>query len=102
MTGLLRGGESCLSRDGFASAVRARPGLSAGLPRPASHGRRHSTDDRQMAFRSGALQVGRGLLADAPVGDLKLVGNLLALSEAAHACALDGADVHEHVLAALI
>src|SRR3954468_7647082 len=51
--------------------------------------------------RSGALQVGRGLLAGAPVG-LKLVGNLLTLSEAAHACALDGADVHEHVLAALI
>src|SRR4051812_23100983 len=34
--------------------------------------------------RSGALQVGRGLLAGAPVG-LKLVGNLLTLSEAAHA-----------------
>src|SRR4051794_36514183 len=35
-------------------------------------------------FRSGVLQVGRGLLAGAPVG-LKLVGNLLALSEAAQA-----------------
>ena len=34
--------------------------------------------------RSGALQVGRGLLAGAPVG-LKLVGNLLTFGEAAHA-----------------
>src|SRR5215211_8922319 len=46
-------------------------------------------------------EVGRGLLAGAPVG-LNLIGDLLTLCEAAHPRTLDGADVHEYVLAALV
>src|SRR3954470_8588233 len=46
-------------------------------------------------------EVGRGLLAAAPVG-FNLVGDLLTLSEAAHPRTLYGADVHEHIPPALI
>src|SRR3954452_6369391 len=46
-------------------------------------------------------EVGGGLLAAAPVG-LNVIGDLLTLSEAAHARPLHGADMHEHVLAALV
>src|SRR3954452_4780223 len=46
-------------------------------------------------------EIGRGLLAAAPVG-LNVIGDLLTLSEAAHPRTLHGADVHEHVLAALV
>src|SRR5918994_3544669 len=50
---------------------------------------------------SRGLKVGRGRLAGAPVG-LQLVGDLLTLHEAAHPCPLDGADVDEDVLAAVV
>jgi len=52
-------------------------------------------------FGSGALQVSRDLLAGAPVG-WDLARDLLALNEAAQTRSLDGADVHEHVLATLV
>src|SRR4051812_34919177 len=51
--------------------------------------------------RSRVLQVDRGGLAGALVG-LKLVGNLLALAQTAHAGPLERGRVHEHVLAAVI
>src|SRR5215207_8091629 len=46
-------------------------------------------------------EIGRGLLAAAPVG-LNLIGDLLTLREAPHSGPLDGTDVHEHIPAALI
>src|SRR3954467_11862217 len=46
-------------------------------------------------------EVGRGLLAAAPVG-FDVIGHLLPFNEAAHARALDGADVREHVPPALV
>lgn len=56
---------------------------------------------RQARSGSGGLEVAGGLLAAALVG-FHLVGNLLAFGEAAHAGPLDGRDVHEHVVAAVI
>src|ERR1700731_1190002 len=50
---------------------------------------------------SGALQIGRGRLAAAPVG-FDVERKLLALDQRAHAGALDRGDVHEHVRAARI
>src|SRR3954449_11697912 len=46
-------------------------------------------------------EIGRGLLAAPPVS-LNVIGDLLTLREAAHARTLDGADVHEHIPAALV
>src|SRR4051795_13778920 len=46
-------------------------------------------------------EIGRGLLAATPVS-LNVIGDLLTLREAAHARTLDGADVHEHIPAALV
>src|SRR3984893_5801267 len=48
---------------------------------------------------SGRLQIGRGGLAAAAVG-LDVERELLALDEIAHAGALDGGDVNEHIRAA--
>src|SRR5579871_2099954 len=51
--------------------------------------------------RSDRLQVGRGGLAAAAVG-LDVESQLLPLGQAAHAGALDGGDVNEHIRAALV
>src|SRR5580704_2585921 len=47
-------------------------------------------------YRSGRLQIGRGRLAAAAVG-FDVEGHFLPLDEAAHAGALDGRDVNEHI-----
>jgi hypothetical protein len=49
-------------------------------------------------YRSGRLQIGRGRLAAAAVG-FDVEGHLLPLNKAAHAGALDGRDVNEHIRA---
>ena len=49
--------------------------------------------------RSDRLQIASRLLAT--LGD-DLVADLLAFVERAHACALHGADVHEHILRAIV
>ena len=51
--------------------------------------------------RLRGFEVCGGLLAGAPVG-LNVIGDPLTLSEAAHPGTLDGADVYEHILAAVI
>src|SRR5215207_2148789 len=60
-----------------------------------------STSGSWAVVRLCGPEVGCGLLAATPVG-LNLIGDLLTLCEAAHPRTLDGADVHEHILAALI
>src|SRR5262249_7214945 len=57
-----------------------------------------SVDRDQSGRRLRGLQIGRRLLA--PLGH-DVVTDLLAFNKAAHAGALDRADVHEHVLAAV-
>src|SRR5271156_1029303 len=52
-------------------------------------------------YRSGRLQIGRGRLAAAAVG-FDVEGYLLPLNEAAHAGALNGRDVNEHIRAARV
>ena len=51
--------------------------------------------------RSGGLQIICRGLSGPPIGD-NLIRDLLSLAEAAHPGALDGADVHENILAAVI
>ena len=55
---------------------------------------------RKIALASGAQIVGRRLARAAIRHDL--VGDLLAFTQRSKAGALDGADVHEHVVAAVI
>src|SRR5262249_22384449 len=54
--------------------------------------------DRDQTGRLRGLQIACGLLA--PLGH-DVIADLLAFHEAAHTGALDRADVHEHVLAAI-
>jgi hypothetical protein len=51
--------------------------------------------------RSGCLQIVRRRFSGPSVGD-NLIKDLLSLVEAVHPSALDGADVHENILAAVI
>jgi hypothetical protein len=51
--------------------------------------------------RSGGLQIVRRRFSGPSVGD-NLIKDLLSLVEAVHPSALDGADVHENILAAVI
>jgi hypothetical protein len=51
--------------------------------------------------RLGGLQIIGGRLSGPSIGD-NLIRDLLSLAEAAHPGPLDGADVHENILAAVI
>jgi len=51
--------------------------------------------------RSGGLQIVRRRFSGPSIGD-NLIRDLLSLVEAVHPSALDGADVHENILAAII
>src|SRR5215218_2719551 len=73
------------------SGLRSRPDKSGFAVRNVSRG---------AACLCGS-EIGCGLLAAAPVG-LNVIPDLLTLSEAAHTRTVDGADVHEHILAALV
>src|SRR5215211_4270934 len=60
-----------------------------------------STSGQWAVVRLCGSEVGCGLLAATPVS-LNVIGDLLTFREAAHPGPFDGADVHEHILAALI
>src|SRR5262249_25052720 len=78
------------------------------MPRRRAYGKTLGVKEAERGHFSGAgdqsrrrlrsLQIGRRLLA--PLGH-DVVADLLAFHEGAHAGALDRADVHEHVLAAV-
>src|SRR5215213_9936124 len=78
-------------------ATRTQHGLLFVLK--AEEGRR--TQKRAALSSSGHLQIRCRLFAALPIS-LDIVCYLHALSEAAHARSLNSADMHEHVLAALV